>query len=376
MFQLISDCHLELVKDKAILLPKITPRAPGLVLAGDIGNPYKKNYSMFLETCSKGWDHVFVVAGNHEYYSHSARRLMSEIDEKIRSVCSQFPNVTFLQKDVFYLKDPGDPNKSIAVVGATLWTRMEETEQPVIRHMMNDYRTIFNTRSGTKSYNVSPADIDALHKDHASWLYDTVPEESSKILNPQREFIAIDPGVRTFMTYYDGESFGEIGQGISAKLYKLNLQLDSLQSKKDKARGYKKLKYKIASARIQNRIKNIVKDLHYKTRHFLSNYKHIILPEFRVKQMVQSDKLNARTKRCMLDLAHFKFKLKLAQLSSKNRKVILCNEAWTSKTCTRCGSINPNLGSKKIYKCPSCDLVIDRDYNGCRNVLLRVLSKC
>lgn len=194
MFQLISDCHLELVKDKAILLPRIEPRAPWLVLAGDIGNPYKKNYSMFLETCSKGWDHVFAVAGNHEYYSHSARRLMSEIDEKIRSVCSQFPNVTFLQKDVFYLKDPGDPNKQIAVVGATLWTKMEPETQPLIRQIMNDYRTIFNDRSGTKSYNISPAGIDNLHRDYASWLYDTVKAAEENPLISHIVIVTHHPG--------------------------------------------------------------------------------------------------------------------------------------------------------------------------------------
>lgn len=53
MFQVISDCHLELLKDKTNVLPKITPQAPWLILTGDIGNPYKKNYTMFLEACSK-----------------------------------------------------------------------------------------------------------------------------------------------------------------------------------------------------------------------------------------------------------------------------------------------------------------------------------
>ena len=53
MFQQNWSCHLELVKDKTILLPKLISRTPWLVLAGDIGNPYKKNYSMFLEKCSK-----------------------------------------------------------------------------------------------------------------------------------------------------------------------------------------------------------------------------------------------------------------------------------------------------------------------------------
>ena len=176
MFQIISDCYLELVKDKWTNLPRITPRAPWLVLAGDIGNPYKKNDSMFLERCSQSWERVFVVSGNHEYYSHSAKRLMHHIDNKLREVCSRFSNITFLQKDTVRIPDPETPDKQILIAGCTMWTRMGQDNQPLIQAQMNDYRCIFGTRIGTKSYNVTTSDIDTIHKDHASWLYDAVKE--------------------------------------------------------------------------------------------------------------------------------------------------------------------------------------------------------
>ena len=56
------------------------------------------------------------------------------------------------------------------------------------------------------------------------------------------------------------------------------------------------------------------------------------------------------------------------------RRLIVTSEAYTSKTCGVCGNVDKNLGSKKILKCHKCNIEIDRDYNGARNILLRVCS--
>ena len=58
----------------------------------------------------------------------------------------------------------------------------------------------------------------------------------------------------------------------------------------------------------------------------------------------------------------------------ENVKVIICNEAYTSKTCSNCGFINPELKGDKVYNCKICKLSIDRDINGARNILLRALG--
>ena len=46
-------------------------------------------------------------------------------------------------------------------------------------------------------------------------------------------------------------------------------------------------------------------------------------------------------------------------------------EEYTSKTCSCCGSLNTKLGSSKIFNCPSCKVILDRDENGARNILLK-----
>jgi hypothetical protein len=51
---------------------------------------------------------------------------------------------------------------------------LDTDEFPLIQSLMNDYKCIFNIHDGNKSYNVSPNDIAQIHKDHASWLYETI----------------------------------------------------------------------------------------------------------------------------------------------------------------------------------------------------------
>ena len=54
----------------------------------------------------------------------------------------------------------------------------------------------------------------------------------------------------------------------------------------------------------------------------------------------------------------------------------LVNERLTSKTCTRCRRIHHNLGGDEKFVCPNrnCGLVIHRDINGARNMLLMNLA--
>jgi putative transposase len=206
-------------------------------------------------------------------------------------------------------------------------------------------------------------------------FYLAVPRDAVDKPDPIRNFIALDPGVRTFMSFYDGESFGEIGKNISSQLYRLNLVCDSIQSKRDTAKSNRRRKLDKALNRTRQKIKSIVNDLHYKTRIFLRKYKYIILPDFKVKSILKNDLPN-HTKRALQDLSHFKFRLRVASESSENSKLIICNESYTSKTCSCCGFIDRNLGCKKTYRCRECPNVMDRDINAARNIFLRVVSKC
>lgn len=169
--------------------------------------------------------------------------------------------------------------------------------------------------------------------------------------------ISLDPGVRKFLVGYDpcGKMIF-IGQNAREKLCKLLLEVD-----------------KNNDPLIWRKIKNMVNELHWKTVSYLvENYDTILLPEFRVSEMVNKRRLNKMTKRLMLIFSFYSFKEKLKWKSSLyNKTLIIVDESYTSKTCTNCFNIKNNLGSSEIYNCINCNLKIDRDVSASRNTMIK-----
>lgn len=189
------------------------------------------------------------------------------------------------------------------------------------------------------------------------------------------ELVALDPGVRTFQTYFSQQECGTIGDNINGDIRKINKRIDKLEALKPTLSAKTRYNIKRRCLLLRSKITNKVNDLHWKTASFLTQrYKVIFLPHFRVKQMCMKNN-NKKTNREMCNLAHYKFKERLKYKAKLNNcQVIDCCESYTSKTCTKCGILN-NVGSKKIYKCENCECHIDRDLNGARNIFIRCLTK-
>jgi putative transposase len=52
-------------------------------------------------------------------------------------------------------------------------------------------------------------------------------------------------------------------------------------------------------------------------------------------------------------------------------RILRGSEAYTSKQCGRCGTLNDKLAGSEVFKCSACDAVADRDVHAARNILLR-----
>lgn len=207
--------------------------------------------------------------------------------------------------------------------------------------------------------------------------------DNQNSLESKGECVALDPGVRTFQSFYSpgqgSTTCGEIGKNDINRIYRLCEHLDALQSKKDKAINSKrKRRYRKAWLRLIQRIKNLVNEVHKKTALFLTrNFKTILLPKFETSQMVGNGRnIGSKTARGMMTWAHYRFKEFLRGVCNRtNTTLIDVTEEYTSKTCGQCGNLHPNLGRSKKYVCPACGMKMDRDINAARNIMLKYISE-
>ena len=181
-----------------------------------------------------------------------------------------------------------------------------------------------------------------------------------------QKIVALDPGLRTFITGYSTDQIFKIERSPEV-IKKIRAKIDLLKSLRDR----KKLRNKKKILKSHQRLRNIVDDLHWKTISFLvKNYTDILLPSFESQAMMGSIKSVNRT---FNDLKHYQFKMRLTEKVKhvSNTRLYIVDESYTSKTCTNCGVIKADLGSSKIYQCDKCSLIIDRDVNGARNILIK-----
>jgi len=156
--QYASDLHLEKYGKNTIDYSRILkPVAPVLALAGNIGNPAQKNYRELFNYCSRGWDRVFFVAGNREFYNTrdcdqwSMKPLVpiDTVDQRIvqiEDIASNYPNVEFLNRArIDY--------EGVAFVGASMWENSIDDDRHIAIRTESDPRpaelqdiTIMGTR--------------------------------------------------------------------------------------------------------------------------------------------------------------------------------------------------------------------------------------
>ena len=112
----------------------------------------------------------------------------------------------------------------------------------------------------------------------------------------------------------------------------------------------------------------------------LDNFKTILLPKFETQKIIDKEARNIekKTAREMITWCHFKFQQRLIWKSQKrdDSRVIIVSEKLTTKTCGRCGLIKENVEGDEIYHCSTCGLVVDRDVNAARNILIRNIGFC
>jgi len=167
----ISDLHLDMTPEHPVL-----PGGEVLIIAGDLSEarnfkkftdaeldtfratPFlnlstKQKVGLFLvDQCSKKYEHIIYVAGNHEHYRNTYHKTFQNIKDNIPD------NFHFLENDTFTLGDT-------VFIGATTWTDMNKGDPLTRQHLkfgMNDFICVRRLVNGNY-IKFSPADAEAIH---------------------------------------------------------------------------------------------------------------------------------------------------------------------------------------------------------------------
>ncbi len=212
------------------------------------------------------------------------------------------------------------------------------------------------------------------HGQHYICIPHDVPQTMSE---KQGRVVALDPGVRSYITLFTEDSFGWIGSGDIGRIQRLCYFLDNLISRSTKAKAKQRQRLRKAADRLRLRIRHLIDEMHHKVARFLvDNFDVILLPTFDVSRMVikRARKLRSKSVRQMLSWAHYRFELFLKHKAFETGKMVLdCSEAYTSKTVSWTGEIIHNLGGRKVIVGRD-GFRMDRDINGARGIFLRALG--
>ncbi len=194
-------------------------------------------------------------------------------------------------------------------------------------------------------------------------------EQDAGSLPLSEEQVGIDVGLKTFAYLSTGEQidnprfFRKEEQALARAHRKLSkAPKGTLQREKRRkvvARVHERVRW-----RRENFIRQQVASL-------IKRFGFIAVEALVVRNLVK----NPKVAKSIADAAWSSF---FAQLLSKaeeaGRVVVRVNPAYTSQTCSGCGHRHEMPLSVRVYECPVCGLVIDRDHNGSKNILDEALE--
>jgi len=246
--------------------------------------------------------------------------------------------------------------------------------------IMSDSTVCFNRRTGA-FFLYTPAPFTGPRASQNAKI--TLRNSSSQ----RKKIVALDPGVRAFITTFDehGDSIQvdalhtilikkETIRSIQRKIDEAKKEYRLLSGRPKKQKRLEVLRLKLQKANIEENTKNRVKDMHYQLASFLCRtYDTIFLPSFGTKDMVSGRTiLRKTTKDRMLTLSHYKFKQILTQKAKEFRaRLIIMGEEYTTKTCSACGTMNDNVGGSRTFRCHACPYRAERDLNAARNIFVK-----
>jgi putative transposase len=189
---------------------------------------------------------------------------------------------------------------------------------------------------------------------------DTIKEK----FNQTEKEIGIDVGILSFATLSNGKKINN-PRFFETEQKKLAKKQRKFQKAKENKKNIKK-SYR-ALVKVHERITNKRNDFSHKTSiSLVKKYKIICIEDINTNEIIKKRWCNKQ----ILDAAWSKF---IENLTYKAEyagcKLIKCNPAYTSQTCSKCGTRTVHELKDRQFNCKHCNFMIDRDENAAKNIL-------
>jgi putative transposase len=212
----------------------------------------------------------------------------------------------------------------------------------------------------------------------ASFVYE-MPEPEEKT----GQVVAFDLGLKTLAVGVNEQGRGySIGGMKGTRWY--NKQLDKIDAKRARCKKKSKryLRLTKVRARVSEKKRNKRRDSLHKASHLIAHRlveSTVVIGDLSQRQMVMqehTEHLKSLHRAIYNDWGLYDFVQMLVYKCVLAGKTLeLEDERDTSKTCSGCGHLQNMPLWKRVYRCPSCGLVMDRDENSARNILKRFLAR-
>jgi putative transposase len=178
------------------------------------------------------------------------------------------------------------------------------------------------------------------------------------------QVVGIDVGLKTFATLSNGQ---EIANPRFFRAEEKALAKGQRRLSKEEKGTPERAKRRRVVARVHERIAWRRGDFaHQQSRRLVNQFDLIAVEDLSVNRMVHNHCLA----KSIQDAAWTQFAAFLAHKAAwAGRRFVAVNPAYTSQDCSGCGHRQVLSLSDRIYTCPCCGVVLDRDLNASLNIL-------
>lgn len=247
------------------------------------------------------------------------------------------------------------------------------------RNVYTDYKlSLANIKNVKFRCNKKYADYLQKHKDNIRqatlsklpcgeyWLSILVDGDLNRAPKQTKECVGIDLGIKDFVVTSDGEVFENLHfkKNESQRIIRLQKQL-SRKQKGSNNRNKARIKLVKAYKKITDKKQYY---LHQITNYLIDENQVICMEDLNVKGMLRNHKLAESIQE--LNFGEFRRMLEYKAKWYSRYLVFIDRFYPSSKTCNECGYVNKTLKlSDRVWTCPDCGKIIERDYNAALNIL-------